>query len=253
LSAAEKSYDAVVRLGIATDTGDGSGMSVGSRFTGPFPGREAIEHALDAFRGTFLQQPPVYSAKKIGGRRSHRLARTASRAALLASDHGSPLPVPVTVTVRALELNNVDGDSVMLRVDCSAGFYLRGLARDLGERLGIGAHLAALRRLRSGDLTLAEATPLAALEREPQMVQAALVPLARMLPALTPVTLTDEGARRARHGLDLGPTDFEGALGDGSSAPGGKSFRLLDKRGALIGVAEPIEWSGLLHPAVVLV
>jgi len=74
LSAAEKSYDAVIRLGIATDTGDSAGTPVGSAFAGSLPGREVIARALDPFRGTFLQRPPVYSAKKIGGQRSHRLA-----------------------------------------------------------------------------------------------------------------------------------------------------------------------------------
>ena len=110
LSAAGKSYDAAIQLGVATDTGDSAGTPVGRVFQGPFPERESIDRALDAFRGTFLQQPPAYSAKKIGGKRSHRLARAASRAlaALPASPAAPPalavLPAPVSVTVYALEL-----------------------------------------------------------------------------------------------------------------------------------------------------
>src|SRR6185436_13657373 len=139
LSAAGKSYDAAIQLGVATDTGDSAGTPVGPAFKGPFPERESIDRALDAFRGTFLQQPPAYSAKKIGGKRSHRLARAASRALHAPPALPAPpavLPAPVSVTVYALELGGVDGGRLTLRVDCSAGFYVRGLAHDLGERLG---------------------------------------------------------------------------------------------------------------------
>ena len=79
LSASDKSYDAVVRLGVATDTDDAEGTPAGPSYQGPMPSREAIDRALDRFRGIFLQQPPAYSAKKIEGQRSYRLARTASR------------------------------------------------------------------------------------------------------------------------------------------------------------------------------
>ena len=251
LSAAEKSYEAVVRLGLATDTGDSAGLPVGSAFAGPLPERDIIARALDAFRGTYIQQPPAYSAKKIGGQRSYRLARAASGGQSLALS--PPLPAPVRVTVHALEVLSVRDDLVVLRIDCSAGFYVRGLARDLGEHLGIGAHLAALRRTRSGDLTLADATALVVLEQDPSRALAALVPLARMLPALTPLILTDEGARRAGHGLNLGPADFEGGRAAGAAAAGATPYRLLDRRGDLVGVAVALESSELLHPAVVLV
>jgi tRNA pseudouridine55 synthase len=249
LSAARKSYEAAIQLGVATDTGDSAGTPVGRVFQGAFPGRESIDRALDAFRGTFLQQPPAYSAKKIGGMRSHRLARAAAHA--LAAPPA--LPAPVRVTVHALELGSVEGGRVTLHVDCSAGFYVRGLAHDLGQRLGIGGHLAALTRVRSGHLTLADAAVLTALELDPPAALAALVPLAQMLPGLTALTLTHEGVRRATHGLDLGPADFEGGFLACASAPGTRPLRLLDGAGALVAVAEPIEGSGLLHPAVVLV
>src|SRR5436190_2245373 len=79
LSAGEKRYDACIRLGLVTDTGDATGSPVGAPHAGALPSREAIESALDAFRGTFLQQPPVYSAKMIGGHRSYKLARAVAR------------------------------------------------------------------------------------------------------------------------------------------------------------------------------
>ena len=258
LNASEKAYEAIVRLGVSTDSGDRAGRPVGSRFEGPFPARDVLDRALDRFRGTFLQQPPAYSAKKIGGKRSHRLARAASALAALPAPPALPaspapptLPAPVPVTVHLLELVAVTGDCVALRVECSAGFYVRALAHDLGQLLGIGAHLVELRRLRSGDLTLADSVPLATLERDAKQAADHVVPLSRMLTALPPLTLTEEGARRAVHGRDLGPADFE----TGNSAPpagGAIHVRLLDRRGELVGVAGPAGGSGLLHPAVVL-
>jgi len=93
LSAGDKSYDAVVRLGVATDTRDADGTAAGPSYQGPLPSREAIDRALERFRGTFLQQPPAYSAKKIDGERSYRLARAASRQ-LSSTGAGAPPGVP---------------------------------------------------------------------------------------------------------------------------------------------------------------
>jgi tRNA pseudouridine55 synthase len=163
------------------------------------------------------------------------------------------------VTAHAIDIVGCQNDRVTVVVTCSAGFYLRSLAHDLGERLGTGAYLEALRRTRSGDATIAVAVPLAIVERERGAAIAALVGLAHVLPGLTPVVLTDEGARRAGHGRDLGPSDFAGgtlANGNAADAGGGGApprFRLLDCRGNLIGVAEAARTPGLLHPAVILV
>ena len=99
LSASDKSYDAVVRLGFATDTADAQGRPLGPVSERPIPSREEIDAALDAFRGAFLQQPPAFSAKKIDGRRSHRLARAHVRARMRSQvtryepeEHGQHLP-----------------------------------------------------------------------------------------------------------------------------------------------------------------
>jgi tRNA pseudouridine55 synthase len=249
LSGADKSYEATIQLGTATDSWDSDGRPTGLACAGPFPDRKTIEHALDRFRGTFLQQPPAYSAKRIAGTRSHRLARAA------ASDATSVpiLPAPVEVTVSALKLLEVDGARVTIRVDCSAGFYVRGLAHDLGEQLGTGAHLAGLRRVRSGEVTIADATPLAILERDADAARAAIVPLRQILPGLPGLRLTREGVRRAGHGLDVGLAHVEAGLDAGAFPAGARALRLLDQDGDLIAVGEPVEESGLLHPAVVLV
>src|SRR5262245_11172910 len=155
LSAGEKRYEAVIRFGVSTDTYDGEGTAVGPARTGVTPPRDALENALATFRGTFAQQPPAYSAKKIAGRRSYELARAGSL-----DEDGPSFPAPVTVTVRRLEIVHVDQDDVTVDVECSAGFYVRSLAHDLGQRTGIGAHLASLRRTISAGLTLDDSIPL---------------------------------------------------------------------------------------------
>jgi len=152
------------------------------------------------------------------------------------------------VTVHSLDLLAVDDDCVSLRIRCTAGFYVRALAHDLGQALGTGAHLAALRRTASGELTIADAVPLNEAERDPAAARAAVIPLDRMLPDLTPVVLTDEGARRLLHGRDLRASDYAGEVAEGAA------FRLFDQAGQLLGIGEAAAHArGLLHPAVVLV
>jgi tRNA pseudouridine55 synthase len=260
LSASDKTYEAEVTLGIATDSGDREGRPVGSAWAGPLPDRDRIEHALDAFRGTFLQRPPALSAKKIGGVRSYKLARghRSARASQgepgrgsAQSDGGPGSPAPVAVTVSALDLVSCAGATLLIRLTCSAGFYVRSLARDLGEALGTGAHLTALRRTASGDLTIRDAVPLADIE-EPASGRtralAGIVPLSGMLTALPGANLTPDGVRRAAHGRELGPDAFSPAV-----MTAGALVRLLDPGGNLVGLAEPAATAGLLHPAVVLV
>jgi tRNA pseudouridine55 synthase len=271
LSASDKSYEAVIRFGFATDTADAQGQPIGE-VSERRASREAIDAALDEFRGTFLQQPPAFSAKKIDGQRSYKLARAARakgghagpplqvadapRTAHLATPGPPALPAPVSVTAHAIRILSVDGDHVTLRVDCSAGFYIRSLAHDLGQRLGIGAHLAALRRTRSGGFGLDRAVALDLAERDPGALTSALVPLADMLPSWPSVVLTDEGVRRVGHGQDIRPIDQLSALssqrsGEPSAVTPQPFVRLLDPRGDLLGIAEPTP-GGALHPSVVL-
>ena len=236
LSGGSKTYEALVHLGIATDTYDAEGTPVGAPWTGVMPARDAIERVLDEFRGTFMQQPPAYSAKKIDGERSYNLAR-ASRPAHPAY----PAPPAVEVTVRRLEITALSGHEVTLLVESSAGFYVRALADDIGKRLGVGAHLAALRRTVSSGLTLEDATPLEFAEQSKEDAMDALVPMESMLPEFAQVVLTDETLLQAIHGRNI-------------SAPGPVSgpVRLVDQLGQLVGIGEPTGVPGVLHPAVVL-
>jgi tRNA pseudouridine55 synthase len=245
LSAGDKRYEAVVRFGVATDTYDAEGTPIGTARGGVTPARDEIEAALDEFRGTFVQQPPPYSAKKIAGRRSYEMARTAR-----SFDEPPVLPAPVTVTVKRLEITHIEDDDVTLDVECSAGFYVRSLAHDLGRRAGIGAHLAALRRTLSAGLTLEDSIPLEFAERSRDDALGAVVSIDSMLPWLHAVTLTDEGVLRAVHGRDISHSEL--AAG-GPTAVGPTSVvRLIDELGRLVAIAEPTGVPGVLHPAVVL-
>lgn len=248
LSASDKTYCAVIQLGVETDSYDAAGRQVGEADAGVLPDRGAVEGALSHFRGTFMQQPPAFSAKKIGGTRSHRLARQRLRPyEREAPDGRASLPKPVSVTVHALELLSLEQGRITLEITCSAGFYVRSLAHDLGRRLKTGGHLAALRRTRVGELSLDQAIPLEVVERDAGAVAAALIPPRRTLAAMPAVTLTEEGVRRARQGRDLGTGD----LAEPRGAEGHDYTRLLDESGDLVGIAEPA--AGLLHPSVVLV
>jgi tRNA pseudouridine55 synthase len=253
LSASDKSYEAVIRLGMSTDTADAVGAPIGSPFAGSLPSPDAIDRALEAFRGTFLQQPPAFSAKKIGGKRSHKLARAWRRSdpeSDAQSDRQSDraLPAPASVTIHRLDVVGVEADRLTLTVDCSAGFYIRSLAHDLGQALGTGAHLERLRRTRSGEFTLAGAIELAAAEQDHDRARASVIPLACMLPELRAVVLTFDGVRHAIQGRDLTPRDAISGF-DGLRSG---LVRLVDSTGALVGIAEAARTPGLLHPFVVL-
>ena len=245
----------VIRLGFSTDTGDATGTPMSNAPRGAMPSRADIDAALDAFRGTFMQQPPAYSAKKVDGTRSYRLARRSKRQSPRVSARPA-LPAAVQVATHATDIVSVEDGTLTVRVSCSAGFYVRSLAHDLGERLGTGGHLIGLRRTSSAGFTLEQAIPLDVVEGDREAAKAAIVPLAAMLPALASVALTAEGAKRASHGRDLraedvrwnrvapetGPTDAE------------QWIRLLDDRGELVGIAR-VSGSGaggILHPFVVL-
>jgi tRNA pseudouridine55 synthase len=277
LAASDKSYEAVVRFGFATDTGDAQGRATGPVRMAAMPARAEIDAALEAFRGTFLQQPPAFSAKKIDGKRSHRLARAHVRAGRLGlSRYSRPdgaglpdlsglpgLPAPVSVTAHSIAIVGIGAGTVTLRLACSAGFYVRSLAHDLGERLGVGAHLASLRRTRSGAFGLDRAIDLDTAERHPDRAKAAVIPLPEVLPGVPTFRLSAEGVRRAANGCTLGPRDSatgQSAIPHPPFNPQSASrnpqslVRLLDPSGDLVGIARPSASSpGLLHPSVVLI
>ena len=179
---ADKSYEAVVRFGVETDTLDGTGQVLAEHPLAGLTG-EAVAAALAHFRGVINQIPPMYSALKRAGRPLYAYARqgqTVERA-------------PRQVTVHELEMVDfAPPDRARLRVHCSKGTYIRSLAGDLGQRLGVGAHLVELRRTASGPFTLAQAITLDALAA--RIADGSPLPMLSVLEALAhlPTVTVDE-------------------------------------------------------------
>lgn len=189
ITEATKAYDATVRLGVTTDTLDADGKVLAER---PVPAisREVLEAALERFRGTFAQTPPMYSAVKVGGRRLYELARNGEEVERAARE----------VTVYELVLRDFSATEVKLSVRSSKGFFVRSLAADLGEALGCGAHLTALRRTQSGPFTLAQSIPLAEVQAKGPALEARLVSMADALVDVPALPVTAAEAERVRHG-----------------------------------------------------
>ena len=143
---ADKAYLTEIRLGVSTDSGDADG-EVTARAPIPHLTEADLETALERFRGPIDQVPPMFSALKHQGRRLHELARAGIEVERK----------PRRVTIHALEMLEFSADKVVLRVRCSKGTYIRSLAMDLGDLLGCGAHLTALRREASGPFRLDDA------------------------------------------------------------------------------------------------
>jgi tRNA pseudouridine55 synthase len=263
----EKEYLADVRLGQATETYDAQGLDArGARQDARGAvdvTAEQIAAILPEFLGSFPQLPPPFSAKKVDGVRAYKKARK----------HEPVELKPVEVTVRELEIvtddphlaprashlvhrashlapraSPPDPTLLRLRVVCSSGFYVRSLAHDIGQLLGCGAHLEALRRTRAGQFRLDEAVTLEALQTAGSGLEDRLVGLNSLLPGMPAVTLTDEGKRRALNGNTLSPAHLEGP--PAGPLPGSR-IRVLDAFGGLLSVAE-MRADGLLHPLLVL-
>ena len=153
LMATTKDYDARIRLGQATTTDDAEGQSIGGADTGGLDAA-VVEGALGAFVGDLLQVPSAVSAIKVGGKRSYARVQAGETVTL------EPRPVRID----AIQLHAVRPAPPCLDVDvsltCSSGTYVRALARDLGGAVGVGGHLTMLRRIRSGEFTLADAVSL---------------------------------------------------------------------------------------------
>lgn len=213
ITEATKAYDATVKLGATTDTLDAEGKTLETRPV-PHLTRELLEAALERFRGPIQQVPPMYSAIKVGGKRLYELARAGEEVERQ----------PRAVTVFELVLRDFSADEVKLSVRCSKGFFVRTLAADLGEALGCGAHLCALRRTQSGPFVLAQAIPLSEVTKTSQ-----LVGLNDSLKDLPSLQVTDAEAARVRHGgvVEVSPT-LTGV------------HRVIEPGGGLLAVADAV-------------
>jgi len=161
-----KEYEATIALGRTTDTLDATGTVLEERPVPALDGRR-IEEALAPFRGTIEQVPPMYSALKHGGRPLHRLARAGMEVER----------EPRRVVVHRLEVLGHGAREIRVRVVCSKGTYVRCLAGDVGERLGCGGHLAALRRTAAGGFRVEDALTLDEILADPEAARLRLVPV----------------------------------------------------------------------------
>ncbi|MBM4378899.1 MAG: tRNA pseudouridine(55) synthase TruB [Deltaproteobacteria bacterium] len=231
----DKAYEALVRLGEETDTQDATGKVLASAPVPAFSPAE-LEAALDRFRGTFLQVPPMYSAVKVQGKRLYELAREGKEVERAARE----------VTVHRLCLVDRGAEQLRLEVHCSKGFFVRTLAHELGRALGCGAHLQALRRTRSGPFTLSQALPLQQLEAlaaDRAGLAARLVSVEVALCELPELRVGPADAERVRHGVPV--------EGHGWYAGMGK-LRVTGPDGKVLAVAE-VDASGRLRFSRVLV
>lgn len=235
LTADDKTYEATIRFGVATDSLDADGVetarapssdelvaalrAVGAGALDPLP--PLLLRTLDAERARTLQMPPAISAIRIGGERAHEIVRRGEAPAL----------APREVGVRRIDV--VGGGlepepHLRVVVDVAKGYFVRALARDLAEALGTYGHLTSLRRTRSGAFTIDDAVPL---DAGPEALVAGLLSIERAAMRALPVSvLTDDGVRAAGFGQRLMP----GQLRDPHPAPSA----WLDEAGALVAIGE---------------
>jgi tRNA pseudouridine55 synthase len=226
-----KEYRAVVRLGRETDTWDAAGKVVKESSISGLTAEQVREAAL-TFQGGLEQVPPMHSALKQGGQPLYRLARK-----------GVEVPrAPRKVRIEELEIEAVALPDLTLRVVCSPGTYLRSLAHDLGEKLGVGAHLLSLRRLRSGRFSLDQAVAGQSLELE--TAKRSLIRLQDCLPDFPLVSLSREEEQEVGQGRPLA-RDPEGLAA-------GRYYRLVREELVAVARAEEKEGRVWLWPQCVL-
>jgi len=245
LSGVDKEYEAIIRLGYSTDTGDRTGNPGPHAQPRNFTEQE-IEAALQSLRGDIDQIPPMYSAKKVEGRKLYELARRGE------SIERQPVRVCIydfaAITPQGqLIKDNLDGTfDFHARVSCSSGTYVRTLAEDFGKRLYVGAHLAELRRTRVGDFNLDQAITLDQLKIHfgEESIGEVLLPPGAALSRLPFVHLSGEDVRRANHGREVKVAESEWADGE--------NVTMYDAGKQLIAVGRYDARARSLRPHVVL-
>ena len=225
VEAQSKTYLATAQLGVRTTTDDLTGAVVDTAIG--MPPEPSVREALAGFVGLQLQQPPQYSAKRVAGERSYRKARRGERVEL----------ADVSVTVHWIELLKYAPPELTFRAAVSAGTYIRAIARDLGDRLGVGAHLSGLRREAVGSLRVEDAVPLE------QVSPAVVLPARRVLGDLPGFDLDDAARNDVIHGRAVVDCRESG------KRESGEVVALLGD-GQLVAVARAED--GWLRPTVVL-
>ena len=246
----DKEYEAVVRLGFATNTQDLTGEQITPLASSNELSAEEVRKVLAEFSGPQLQMPPMFSAKKVGGERLYKAAREGREVER----------EPVAIRVDSIELldpsaplspPNADGTrDFRARIRCSSGTYVRTLAHDIGARLGTGAHLSALRRTAVGRFDLSSATTLDDLQSagEGGLLRRFLIEMAEVPAHLPRVDLDAREADDVLHGRAVHVSAARGEL----FSEGRKDVRLCDESGRLVAMGEYDEAGGIIKPRVVL-
>jgi tRNA pseudouridine55 synthase len=239
--AASKTYHGVIRFGFATDTYDAEGEAIGASQIIQVS-LEEVRRAALCFVGEIKQLPPRFSAKKLAGVPAYKLARKRHEVELK----------PVPVTVHRFEIQQIEGDQASFVAEVSTGTYIRSLAHELGQNLGVGAHLSELRRTVSGEFTLAEAITLERLaeikeqsfaprrQQEELVAEISLHPR-RILPQLPSVTVNEQTVGLIANGRTVNLADFSAA----------NQVKVFFGQDELIAIATRIAGS-LFQPKVVL-
>lgn len=226
----DKEYRAVLRLGQETDTQDASGKVIRSMEVPPSALEAALE-TLQSFVGSYLQMPPMYSAVKVNGvplYKSARLGKEVERA-------------PREVTIRSVRFHRREGNDITFSVVCSKGTYVRTLCADIGSRLGVGGHLAALERVRSGNFHLDDSVTMESFSdlHSKGAWETEVYPLNEVLQALPAVRIRESHLQKIHHGAPVG---VEG-IADSDPFENGAPLRFLDPQGALLGIGTGSEES----------
>ena len=226
-----KSYEGEIRFGISTTTYDAEGDPIREIPLENLTLDRILESAA-GFTGTIEQMPPPFSAKKVGGVPAYKLARKNKEVELKA----------VQVDVKRFEIFDLMGDRARFSCDVSSGTYVRSLAHDLGQKLGCGAHLSALRRTRSGEFCMEDAVTLEALAAAMQNDTAPQLFFhpRRLLPNFPSVTADDETVAKIRHGRAVNLPELSRA----------KLVKVFEGQANLIAIASRVAGT-LFHPKVV--
>ncbi len=230
--ASEKAYEGTIRLGLATDTYDCDGDPVGEPQTVNVT-LEEIRIGASGFRGLISQTPPPFSAKKIKGVPAYKLARKKLEVELR----------PVDVEVKEFAIVGLDGDLVEFHSRVSSGTYIRGLAHELGQKLGIGAHLASLRRTAVAEFTMEQSHTLEEIAEAISQgrLEDLLVHPRRLLPEIPSVTADDEAVGKIRHGRSVNLPEMSRS----------RLVKVFAGQADLICIASRVAGT-LFHPRVVL-
>ena len=230
-TAAEKTYEGTIRLGFATDTYDAEGTPLGPPQEVQVT-LEVLRELAARYRGRIQQVPPPFSAKKIHGVPAYKLARKQQEVPL----------APVEVEIKEFEILGREGRDVAFRARVASGTYMRSVAHEMGQHLGCGAHLAALRRTALAEFTLADAHSLEDLEAAGQDgCEDLLVHPRKLLPALPAVTATEEMGAQIRVGRAVNLPEFSRA----------RQVKVFQGQSDLIAIATRVAGT-LFHPGIVL-